>query len=318
MIRDFDYNTALEVIKASLFDIYESQEQIIGAIEDEGLRQEQINNYIRTKDLASKLIEEINNLYETKKTNVSKVSTEEHSSNDNIKINTTNNEALVDSLIQSPQSNKSVPTDMTSDINQEIESTEIENQIDDSDEMELQLNTEETEENDITDNSDIESDELESEINEEDDNEEAPTEDSAKPLIPLEKDDLTKLASDEISENNENEIENSNQANIDEHRNLFYLDDRNGTKPNFAYVPSVLLETIKKNSITDINAVFPVTNNNQFIKDDLEKPKGIIVRNDQFVKLSLSEHRQKTVLEDAKLYRIEQARVSREQLKQAA
>ena len=62
--KDFDYENALSSIKASLFDIYENQERIIGSIEDEQLRQGQITRYIKMKDTAITLIEDITNLYD--------------------------------------------------------------------------------------------------------------------------------------------------------------------------------------------------------------------------------------------------------------
>ena len=91
--------------------------------------------------------------------------------------------------------------------------------------------------------------------------------------------------------------------------NKFYLDDRNGTKPNYAYVPEALYNKIKNNnSNNDIV-------DNKIYKQDKDERKGIIVRNDQYMKLSLSRHRQEGVLKEAKEYRIELARKNREKLR---
>ena len=91
--------------------------------------------------------------------------------------------------------------------------------------------------------------------------------------------------------------------------NKFYLDDRNGTKPNYAYVPETLYNKIKNNnSNNDIV-------DNKIYKQDKDERKGIIVRNDQYMKLSLSRHRQEGVLKEAKEYRIEVARKNREKLR---
>ena len=58
----------------------------------------------------------------------------------------------------------------------------------------------------------------------------------------------------------------------------FYLDSRNGEKPNFAYVPKTIFTKLKSNSVSkDIN--------NKIYKQDEEEKKGIIVRKDQFMKL---------------------------------
>ncbi len=99
-----------------------------------------------------------------------------------------------------------------------------------------------------------------------------------------------------IEENNDNSTE------LEE----YYLDDRNGTNPNFAYVSLELFNKIKNNGKEAID--------NNIYKIDKEKKKGIIVRNDQFMKLSLSKHRQEGVLKEAKNYRIVQAKRSREKL----
>ena len=91
--------------------------------------------------------------------------------------------------------------------------------------------------------------------------------------------------------------------------NKFYLDDRNGTKPNYAYVPESLFNKIKNNNLNnDID-------DNKIYKQDKDERKGIIVRNDQYMKLSLSRHRQEGVLKEAKEYRIELARKNREKLR---
>ena len=56
--------------------------------------------------------------------------------------------------------------------------------------------------------------------------------------------------------------------------------------------------------------------NNKFYKQDELDTKGIIVRSDQFMKLSLSKKRQEGILMEAKQYRINLATKSREQLEQ--
>ena len=50
------------------------------------------------------------------------------------------------------------------------------------------------------------------------------------------------------------------------------------------------------------------------LETDENKPKGIIVRNDQFMKLALSKRRQEGVLADAKIFRVEQAKASRKKM----
>ncbi len=99
-----------------------------------------------------------------------------------------------------------------------------------------------------------------------------------------------------------------------DYKEKFYLDNRNGNKPNFAYVPPKLFEIIKKNRILVGEENLATLGSAQLHKMDEEKAKGIIVRTDQFMKLALSRHRQEGVLKDAKEFRIEQARKSSKQM----
>lgn len=118
-------------------------------------------------------------------------------------------------------------------------------------------------------------------------------------------------SNDENKEVNELEDEDFNEEEkneIQEEKELekFYLED-SGNQPNFAYVSEAIYEKIKNHG--------EVVDNNIY-KIDKEDKKGIIVRTDQFMKLSLSRHRQEGVLKEAKMFRIEQAKKSRERLKQ--
>src|SRR5699024_5636426 len=98
--------------------------------------------------------------------------------------------------------------------------------------------------------------------------------------------------SEEAFDSDEKELNETSLENNDNYPK-FYLDNRNGSKPNFAYVPEKLYLKIKSNAITSFD-------NNKIYKQDTEKRRGIIVRNDQFMKLSLSRHRQEGVLQEAK------------------
>ena len=102
----------------------------------------------------------------------------------------------------------------------------------------------------------------------------------------------------------------SNNSNIQVER--FELDFRNGSKPNFAYVPQQLFERLRNNRIKKLTKIVE----NVIFKIDNEKTRGIIVRTDQYMKLILSKNRQLSVIRDAKNYRIEQARQARERLQQ--
>ena len=72
-------------------------------------------------------------------------------------------------------------------------------------------------------------------------------------------------------------------------------------------MPETIFIKLKSNAVSkDIN--------NKIYKQDEEEKKGIIVRKDQFMKLSLSKERQDGVLKEAKIFRIKQAKKSRQQL----
>lgn len=63
MNEKFDYKDSLTDIKASLFDIYEDQERVIGSIAP-SLRDKHVSEFIEVKDLALSLLEKIQKLYD--------------------------------------------------------------------------------------------------------------------------------------------------------------------------------------------------------------------------------------------------------------
>ena len=213
MYNNFDYMDSVCKIKSALYDIYESQEVMIGEEQDENARNSRVERYIETKDLAVKLLEHIDSLY--KKNNTSK--------NNNDDINDSKEEVKIDEpqIIQ---------------ISKQDELLKESNQIED------------------------------------------------------------------VNISNDNDEEFSKDINI-ESDNI----PRNGEKPNFAFVPETIFVKLKSNSISEII-------NNRIYKQDDEEKKGIIVRKDQFMKLSLSKERQDGVLKEAKVFRIKQAKKSRQQL----
>ena len=219
MYNNFNYMDSVCKIKSALYDIYESQEAMIGEEQDENVRNRRVERYIETKDLAVKLLEHIDSLYE--KNNIPK--------NNNNDIEDSKEKVEIDEpeIIQ---------------ISKQDELLKENNQIED-------VNPSNTVEVDIQDS-------ISSDVN-----------------------NLSK----------------------------FYLDPRNGEKPNFAFVPESIFVKLKSNSISEII-------NNRIYKQDEEEKKGIIVRKNQFMKLSLSKERQDGVLKEAKEFRIKQDKKSRQQL----
>ena len=289
--ENFDYDKALNSIKATLFDIYEAQERLVGSIEDDGKRQTQINKYIKMKDTAINLIEDVENL-----------------TNDQIVRNVVNeqeqtkNEENVDSEPKLVEINLNSKTDelLKESDNQPVDEVPVEESVE---EIDKEATNDEPNTNIDTDTDTFEED---------------TTEQINSNTETIENDDnsveLPKEEKQEIS----NESDDSQEDIKEESISKFYLDDRNGTKPNFAFVPKELYSVIKKNGIFELNLNAKEEINDakddRIHKTDENKPKGIIVRNDQFMKLALSKRRQEGILADAKIFRVEQAKASRKKM----
>ena len=153
--------------------------------------------------------------------------------------------------------------------------------------------------------------------------------------------DTDSIESEDVSEEEQEiefdiEEENTQEEDIesDELKRYYLTCDMENV--NFAYVPQSLYEKIKMyntdsedfESETDIenttdtdeefddveeNEVEETDDNlnNLYMKQDTEKPRGIIVRSDQYMKLALSKHRQEGVLQEAREYRIQEVKRKR-------
>ena len=297
--ENFDYDKALNSIKATLFDIYEAQERLVGSIEDDEKRQIQINKYIKMKDTAINLIEDVENL-----------------TNDQIVRNAVNeqeqtkNEENVDSEAKTSgdkfRGSKTAEPIEESDNTKSVDEVPVE-----------EIDKEAT-------NDEINSDTFQEDIPEQTSSnpEDIENDDNSVELTTEETKEVSNESDDSQEDIKEEQIEDEKQSGNEEVKketvSKFYLDDRNGTKPNFAFVPKELYSVIKKNGIFELNSNTKEEINDvkddRIHKTDENKPKGIIVRNDQFMKLALSKRRQEGVLADAKIFRIEQAKASRKKL----
>lgn len=296
--ENFDYDKALNSIKATLFDIYEAQERLVGSIEDDEKRQIQINKYIKMKDTAINLIEDVENL-----------------TNDQIVRNAVNeqeqtkNEENVDSepkLVEINLDSKTAEPIEESDNTKSVDEVPVE-----------EIDKEAT-------NDEINSDTFQEDIPEQTSSnpEDIENDDNSVELTTEETKEVSNESDDSQEDIKEEQIEDEKQSGNEEVKketvSKFYLDDRNGTKPNFAFVPKELYSVIKKNGIFELNSNTKEEINDvkddRIHKTDENKPKGIIVRNDQFMKLALSKRRQEGVLADAKIFRVEQAKASRKKL----
>lgn len=63
-MNEFNYKDSINGIKASLFDIYEDQEQVIGLEQNPKIRNARLTQFIEVKNMALMLLEGINNLYD--------------------------------------------------------------------------------------------------------------------------------------------------------------------------------------------------------------------------------------------------------------
>lgn len=286
-MNEFNYKDSLNGIKASLFDIYEDQEQEIGLEQNPEKRHARLNKFIEVKDIALTLIEAIQYLYEEKE----------------------NNTTIVKNKLENPK------------IPDKKEESKILDMVENS-------NTENIEED-----SNISSDFNEEEISQEDVDENY--EEDEEITFENQEDEKISENSDEQEENDENtdDIDNQEEINYDEENSVqlkkYYL-DCDIKDVNFAYVPQSLYEKIKNfsptslseegieddNSMTEENDEMESeeeAENTRYIKQDSEKPRGIIVRSDQYMKLALSKHRQEGVLQEARKYRVEEVKRRRKE-----
>ncbi len=305
MYNDFDYEEALNQIKSSLFDIYESQEIIVGSIENDEERNKHVQKYIETKNLAVKLVENITALY----------SKPIMTNKDILKISEIQQAEPV--IIKSVVDNGEEIEKNDTISNQEVIDNNEEKNIEDNDfsEEEFDSGQKEVEETSLEDATVIANEEDDTISSKEiiDSNEEKNIEDNDFSEEEFDS-DQKEVEETSLEDGDDTFIVNEDKdkiSNKESNYPKFYLDNRNGSKPNFAYVPEKLYLKIKSNAITSFD-------NNKIYKQDTEKRRGIIVRNDQFMKLSLSRHRQEGVLHEAKEFRIAQAIKSRKKLQEEA
>lgn len=300
--ENFDYDKALNSIKATLFDIYEAQERLVGSIEDDGKRQTQINKYIKMKNTAINLIKDVENLTNDQKVRNVVNEQEQTKNEENVdsepKLVEINLDSKTDELLKESDNTKSVDEVPVEESVEEIDKEAT------NDEPNTNIDTD-TFEEDTTEQTSSNTETIEND-------------DNSVELPKEEKQEISNESDDSQEEQIEEEKQSENEDVKEESVNKFYLDDRNGTKPNFAFVPKELYSVIKKNGIFELNLNAKEEINDakddRIHKTDENKPKGIIVRNDQFMKLALSKRRQEGVLADAKIFRVEQAKASRKKM----
>lgn len=300
--ENFDYDKALNSIKATLFDIYEAQERLVGSIEDDGKRQIQINKYIKMKNTAINLIKDVENLTNDQIVRNVVNEQEQTKNEENVdsepKLVEINLDSKTDELLKESDNTKSVDEVPVEEFVEEIDKEAT------NDEPNTNIDTD-TFEEDTTEQTSSNTETIENDDN----SVELPTE---------EKQEISNESDDSQEEQVEEEKQSENEEVKEEAVSKFYLDDRNGTKPNFAFVPKELYSVIKKNGIFELNLNAKEEINDakddRIHKTDENKPKGIIVRNDQFMKLALSKRRQEGILADAKIFRVEQAKASRKKM----
>lgn len=321
MNEKFDYKDSLTDIKASLFDIYEDQERVIGSINPD-LRDKHVSEFIEIKDLALSLLEKIQKLYDNSlvsvKDNNEKVVSTNVNLVDNMQEHDVDNNGDVNN--QDVENNNLEDDQVSSD---EEESNQNNNDIDE-DNIQTNDEVETSDESSLDDSSDDESVQNNSDIDENntqtDDDDETPGEssldDSSDDQDTEEVEEKSDLEESEDSDNgSDSEISFDN---AEDNSNKYYLlcDE---DKLHFAYVSEKLFNKIKSYHVSDTEPLgedtvsdVDTSDGNIYKKDDLPV-KGIIVRNDQYMKLALSKHRQEGVLKEAKNYRIETVKRKRQE-----
>lgn len=231
MIKDFNYKNSINDIKASLFDIYENQEQVIGLIEDNKTREKQLKYFIDVKNMALMLIEGIESLYEDE-----------------------DNEEL------EKQEKKIIENDISVNNSNEVEDKLPKKYYLDSSEENLNF-----------------------------------------AYVPVNLYEKLKNHKEDIKVQNSTDIDDSDSGNDGEFNNDI---EENNQVDDSEQIEEVDYEEIIKD--------------NKLYKDDTNKTKGIIVRNDQYMKLALSKHRQEGVIKEAKNYRIEVVKEKRKKEQEEA
>lgn len=322
MNEKFDYKDSLTDIKASLFDIYEDQERVIGSINPD-LRDKHVSEFIEIKDLALSLLEKIQKLYDNSlvsvkdnnekivSTNVNSVDNmQEHDvdnneevSNQDVENNTFEDDQVGSDEEESNQDNNYVDEDniQTTD---EVETSDESSLDDSSDDESIQNN------GDIDENNTQTADEVETP-------DESSLDDSSDNQDTEEVEEKSDLEESEDNDNNSDSDSEISFDNGEDNSNKYYLlcsED----KLHFAYVSESLFNKIKSHHVSDNKSLegtvsdVDTSDGNIYKKDDLPV-KGIIVRSDQYMKLALSKHRQEGVLKEAKNYRIETVKRKRQE-----
>lgn len=272
MSNIFDYKSSLNGIKANLFDIYENQEQIIGLEQDESKRNEHLNKFIEMKDIALMLLDEIESLY------ISDIKDEDLDivKLSNPKLPELEEESKILNLVENKKSD-SIKEDESTETNEENTENNSEN-VDDTPNLEkYYLDCDKKRVNFA--------------------------------YVPVKLFDKLK-ANGVLTRDNDNQ---------------FQLSDTSDDDSNLDLESNTLDEDFNEEEINDLESSSNQNDeeendenenilddfNSKIIKEDEEKPRGIIVRSDQYMKLALSRHRQEGVLKEARLYRINEVKRKR-------
>ena len=221
MNEKFDYKSSLTDIKASLFDIYEDQERVIGSI-DPDLRDKHVSEFIEVKDLALSLLEKIQKLYDN-------------------------------SLVPVKDNNEEVQVNNEDVKNNILEDNQVSN--DETDDEESNQDNNDTEEDSIQTNDEVEtSDEAVQDNNTDEDNTQTDDDDETSDESSLDDSGDDQDTEDSDSEESEDSDNDSNSDisfdNEEDNSNKYYLlcDE---DKLHFAYVSEKLFNKIKSYHVSD-------------------------------------------------------------------
>lgn len=298
MKENYDYKESLNNIKANLFDIYEDQERIVGLISNDNDRNKQVEDYIKVKDLALKLVNNISDLYERK----SKTVIDEQSSNLN------NASEQVRDVSASKEYDNEKAEDVTDNLLKEVDN--------DYSKKEISTDVDEVNEDDEEESNSVSEDEplikMKNIDNTNDEVEKYYLDCDKKKLnfayVPVELFDIIKNHTNELDEEADDSDKETDDEDSFNEEIEFSNDNSNDIDMEVSDDTAQDAESDEIDESIDINKLY---------KKDAENAKGIIVRGDQYMKLALSKHRQEGVLEEAKAYRIDTVkRIQREKQKE--
>lgn len=136
MNNRFDYKESINNIKASLFDIYENQEEMIGLENNEDLRNIRLNEFIELKNITASLINKIELLYQSNLV----MNTVEEQNTDNYSESINENTEVSENSEMEPTIEETQEESYDSSVDEQEEPTIVESSVEEVEQPEIEEN----------------------------------------------------------------------------------------------------------------------------------------------------------------------------------